>query len=76
MFWLTRRTDNTVRMALAGLALIGLFILFRVASFHHFDEILGRGNPVFNLGSIQEMAGILIVASSSALYTSGNREKR
>lgn len=76
MFWLTRRTDNTVRIALAGLALIGLFILFRAASFHHFDEILGRGNPAFNLGSIQEMAGILIVASSSALYTSDNRKKR
>ena len=75
MFWLTRRTDNTVRIALAGLALIGLFILFRAASFHHFDELLGRGNPAFNLGSIQEMAGILIVASSAILYKTGYRRK-
>ncbi len=75
MLWWTRHTDNAVRFALAGLALIGLFILFRAASFHHFDELLGRGNPAFNLGSIQEIAGILIVASSAILYKTGYRRK-
>ena len=40
----------------------------RAASFHHLDELLGRGMPEFNWGSIQEMAGILIVAAAAALY--------
>jgi hypothetical protein len=70
MLWLTRHTHIAVRVALSGLALIGLFILFRAASFHHFDEFIGRGNPAFNWGSIQEMLGILIVAGSAAIYAS------
>lgn len=69
MLWLTRRTHGAVRLALVGLIFIGLFVLLRAASFHHLDEFLGRGAPVFNLGSLQEMAGILIVAAAAALYT-------
>ena len=68
MLWLTRRMHATVRLALVGLVFIGLFVLLRAASFHHVDAILGRGLPVFNWGSIQEMAGILIVAAAAALY--------
>jgi len=69
MLWLTRRTHAAVRLALAGLVFIGLFVLLRAASFHHLDEILGRGAPEFNWGSLQEMAGILIVAAAAAFYT-------
>lgn len=68
MLWLTRRTHIAVRLALAGLVFIGLFVLLRAASFHHLDDLLGRGAPSFNYGSIQEMAGILIVAAGAALY--------
>jgi hypothetical protein len=68
MLWLTRRMHATVRLALVGLVFIGLFVLLRAASFHHVDEILGRGLPEFNWGSIQEMSGILIVAAAAALY--------
>ena len=68
LLWLTRRMHVTVRLALVGLASIGLFILVRAASFHHLDEVLGRGWQRFKLGSIQEMAGILIVAAAAALY--------
>lgn len=75
MFLLTRRAHNAVRLALVGLVLIGLFVLFRAASFHHFDEVRSRGNPAFNLGSIQEILGILLVASSAALYTSAYDRK-
>jgi hypothetical protein len=64
-----------VRLALSGLALIGLFIIFRAASFNHVDEFLGRGNPAFNWGSIQEMLGILIVAGSAAIYASAYGRK-
>ena len=69
MLWLTRRTHAAVRLALAGLVFIGLFVLLRAASFHHLDEILGRGAPEFNWGSLQEMTGILIVAAAAAFYT-------
>ena len=75
MLWLTRNTHIAMRMALSGLAFIGLFVLFRAASFHHFDEFLGRGNPAFNLGTTQEMLGILIVASSAAFYACANGRK-
>lgn len=66
--WLMRQAHRAVRLALLGLVFIGLFVLLRAASFHHLDDFLGRGNPVFNLGSIQELAGILIVALAAALY--------
>ena len=76
MLWLTRRTHAAVRLALAGLVFIGLFVLLRAARFHHLDEILGRGAPEFNWGSLQEMAGILIVASAATLYTRKRRMGR
>lgn len=66
--WLTRRTHFTVRLALIGLVFIGLFVLLRAASFHHLNDILGRGPPDFNLGSVQEMAGIVVVAAAAWLY--------
>ena len=73
--WLTRRTHFAIRLALAGLAMIGLFALFRAASFHHFDEYLGRRNPDFNWGAIQEFLGTILVASAAAFYVAA-REKR
>ena len=73
MLWLTRRTHITVRLAIFGLAMIGLFVLFRAASFHHFDEYLGRGHPVFNWGAIQEFLGTMLVASAAALYATANQ---
>lgn len=68
MLWLTRRSHAAVRLALAGLVFIGLFVLFRAASFHHLDELLGRGPPVFTWGTVQEIAGIAIVALAAMLY--------
>jgi hypothetical protein len=76
MLWLTKWAPAAVRLALTGLCFIGLFILLRAASFHHLDGILGRGPPAFNWGSIQEMAGILLVAGSAALYVREGRERR
>lgn len=68
LLWLTRRMHAAVRLALAGLGFIALFVVLRAASFHHLDDFLGRGAPAFNWGSLQEMAGILIVATAAALY--------
>lgn len=66
--WLTRSTHRTVRWALLGLVFIGVFILFRAASFHHVDALLGRGPSAFNWGSVQEMLGILIVGLAAYRY--------
>jgi hypothetical protein len=68
MIVLTRHTHAAVRLALAGLVFIGLFVLLRAASFHHLNEMLGRGAAAFNWGPVQEMLGILIVAGAAALY--------
>ena len=76
LLWLTRRTHFAVRLAFAGLVFIGLFVLLRAASFHHLDQILGRGVPAFNWGSLQEMAGILVVAGAAALYARKPRRRR
>lgn len=65
---LTRKAHRTVRLALLGLLFIGAFILFRAASFHHVDALLGLGPDWFNLGSFQEMAGIGIVAIAAYRY--------
>lgn len=75
MLWLTRRTDASVRVALVGLVFIGLFVLLRAASFHHFDELLGGGAPEFNWGSVQEMLGIVIVACGALAYTRKRRSR-
>jgi hypothetical protein len=74
--WLTRRMQSEVRLAIIGLIFIGLFVLLRAAWLNHLDEILGGGAPEFNWGSIQEMAGILIVAAAAALYIRARRSKR
>ncbi len=65
---LLKQMHATVGLALAGFLSIGLFVLARAASFHHLDEVLGSGPAVFRVGSMQEMAGILVVAVAAALY--------
>lgn len=69
MLWLTRNSHVSVRLALVGLGFIGLFILLRAASIHHLDDLLRSGAPEFSWGSLQEMAGILLVAGAAALYS-------
>lgn len=71
---LIRRTHPAMRLALAGLVFIGVFVILRAASFHHLDDILGSGAPEFNWGSIQEMTGILIVGMAAALYVTMRRK--
>ena len=68
MLWLTRRASGAVRAALGGLIFIGTFILLRAASFHHLDEFFDRGAPAFNYGSLQETAGVLMIAGAAIFY--------
>lgn len=77
MLLLTKGSHAAVRLALLGFVFIGLFVLLRAASFHHLDDLLGSGWSRFNWGSVQEMAGILIVAAAAISYsrTTGRRRK-
>ncbi len=75
VLWFTRRTHATIRLALIGLVFIGLFVLLRAASFHHLDATMGQGLKAFNLGSVQEMAGILVVASAAWFYGRRGRKR-
>lgn len=67
--WLTWRMPRSVQLALVGLVFIGLFVLLRAASFHHLDDLLGRGFLIFNLGELQELIGVSIVAGAAILRT-------
>ncbi len=74
LLWVTRRTHRAVRLAIAGLAFIGLFVLLRAASFHHLDDLLGRGIASFTWRSFEETVGIVIVAAAALLYTREREE--
>jgi hypothetical protein len=71
--WVAMRSDKGIRLALAGLVLIGLFVLLRAASFHHLDELLGGGATIVSLGVVQEIGGILVVAAGAAVYNRSSR---
>src|SRR5690606_21769731 len=75
LLWATRRTHRAVRLAIAGLAFIGLFVLLRAASFHHLDDLLGRGIASFTWRSFEETVGIVIVAAAALLYTREREER-
>jgi hypothetical protein len=53
-----------------------VFVLLRGVSFHDLDEFLGRGAQPFNLGSLQELAGILIVMAAATWYVLARRGVR
>lgn len=72
----TRKTNSSVRVAFVGLVFIGMFVLARAASFHHFDEILGRSAIIFDWGSMQELFGIAIVASAALTYPKLRKPRR
>lgn len=71
MLWFTRRAPFAVRLAELGLTFIVAFVLLRAASFHHVELILSRGPAGVTLGSLQEIAGIFIVAAAALLYDHG-----
>lgn len=73
---LTRRARASVRVALIGLGFIGLFVLYRAASFHHLDELLGRKTFGFVWGDTQELIGIIVVGLAAIAYASGRRRRR
>lgn len=76
MLWLARGTHRSILVALCGMVFIGAFVLLRAVSFHHVDMLLGSGAASFNWGSIQEMAGIIIVAIAGLSYPQGSTRRK
>jgi hypothetical protein len=66
--WRSRAAHFSVRLALLGLVVIGLFALSRAASFHHVLDLLGGRLWTTNLASMLELSGIVIVAVAAVIY--------
>lgn len=64
--WLVRGLRAPVFVVLAGLYLLGAFVLVRAASFHHIDVAMRA--PVFGLKlyAVLELAGIAVVILGAA----------
>lgn len=62
-----RRRRPAVLTGIAGLALLGAFVIARAASFHHMDVLLNVRFLALRLNHLLENGGILIVAVSAAL---------
>lgn len=76
MLRIARGAPGSVKWALLGLVFIGAFVMLRAASFHHVDRLLGMGPDAFNFGSIQEMAGILIIGLAAWAYAARSPARR
>lgn len=63
--WLTRRARTGVRVALAGVALLGAFVLLRAASFHHVDSALVARFAGTRVHLLIELGGIMVVAGGA-----------
>ncbi|PZN92614.1 MAG: hypothetical protein DCF31_15555 [Alphaproteobacteria bacterium] len=63
---LVRGLRLRVRVVLAGLALLGAFVLVRVASFHHIDVAMRTPVLGLKLYTVLELAGIAIVIAGAA----------
>ncbi|WP_426170182.1 hypothetical protein [Sandarakinorhabdus sp. DWP1-3-1] len=64
--WLVRGLSPRVLAALAGLGLLGAFVLVRLASFHHIDVAMRTPVQGLKLHTVLELVGIAIVIGSAA----------
>lgn len=64
--WLVRGMRPRVLVVLAGLGLLGVFVLVRLASFHHIDVAMRSPVLGLKLHTVLELAGIAIVVASAA----------
>lgn len=70
-----RRSDGSVRLAMAGLAFIGAFVVIRATSFHHIDHWLGTGPLALRWNWILELGGIGIVAVAALSYARRRQQR-
>lgn len=68
VLWLTKGMNSAVRLAIAGLSSIALFVLLRAATFHHLADVLGSETLAHNWDSVPEMVGIVAVGVAAGLY--------
>ena len=61
--WLTRRMAATIKVALAGLALVGVAVLLRAGAFNHFGAL-----AALDIGALRELPGIAVIAVSAWFY--------
>lgn len=66
--WLTWRMAATIRVALAGLVLVGLAVLLRAAAFNHLSDVLGGGPAAMDIGAFRELPGIVVIALAAWRY--------
>jgi uncharacterized MnhB-related membrane protein len=67
LVWLVRGLQAAVLTALAGLCLLGLFILIRAASFHHIDIAMRIGILGLKLHTVLELMGIATVIAGARM---------
>lgn len=63
--WLVRGLRARVWVVLAGLMLLGVFVVLRAASFHHIDRLMGLPLLGLKLHAMLELAGIAIVVAGA-----------
>jgi len=64
--WL-RRTLSRMALALAGLAMLVLFVLIRASSFHYVDRVLSLGDGL-RLNAIIELSGIGLIIGAAVQW--------
>jgi hypothetical protein len=66
--WRLRTAANQVQIAWSGLAIIGLYVIGRAASFHHTDGLLWIRLVSPRPGSQIELTGLAVISAAAALF--------
>lgn len=74
--WLVRGMRARVWVVLAGLMLLGLFVVIRAASFHHIDRIMGLPVLGWKLHVVLELIGISVVVAGAGWPRRGAATRR
>ncbi|MEZ5734609.1 MAG: hypothetical protein R3E09_02195 [Novosphingobium sp.] len=68
LIWGFRRSRAPVKIAIAGLACTGAFVVIRAASFHHVDLLLGDRLAGVRWNFILEVTGPAVVATAALVH--------
>jgi hypothetical protein len=71
--WL-RRVLTRVALAIAGLAMLMLFVIIRAASFHYVDKVLALGDGL-TINACLELSGIALVVAAALQWLSVERRR-
>lgn len=69
-----RRSLMPIWVAMAGVIVLGCFVLVRAASFHHVDQMLGMNLAGLRLQWLIEATGIALIAASAVSALGCGRE--